>query len=110
MYAVFQHGSKQYRVQEGETVRLEKLDVPTGQFINFNEILMINCGKNVKLGYPFVSGAKINAKIIAHGRSKKIHIVKFRRRKHYHKQQGHRQWFTDIKINSININEIERIN
>ncbi|NIG62356.1 MAG: 50S ribosomal protein L21 [Serratia symbiotica] len=101
MYAVFQSGGKQHRVSEGQTVRLEKLDIATGETVEFDHILMIANGKNVKMGVPFVDGGKINAEIVAHGRGEKIKIVKFRRRKHYRKQQGHRQWFTDVKITSI---------
>lgn len=101
MYAVFQNGGKQHRVSEGHTVRLEKLDIASGEEVAFDQILMIANGKNVKIGVPFVDGGKINAEVVAHGRSEKIKIVKFRRRKHCRKQQGHRQWFTDVKITSI---------
>ncbi|AEW44255.1 50S ribosomal protein L21 [Serratia symbiotica str. 'Cinara cedri'] len=101
MYAIFQSGGKQYRVSEGQTIRLEKLDIATGEAIKFYHITMIVNSENIKIGAPFIDGSKINAKVIAHGRGKKIKIVKFRRRKHYRKQQGHRQWFTDVKITSI---------
>ncbi|MDU5907739.1 MAG: 50S ribosomal protein L21 [Klebsiella pneumoniae] len=92
MYAVFQSGGKQHRVSEGQTVRLEKLDV------EFAEVLMIANGEEIKIGVPFVEGGVIKAEVVAHGRGEKVKIVKFRRRKHYRKQQGHRQWFTDVKI------------
>ena len=92
MYAVFQSGGKQHRVSEGQTVRLEKLDI---------EVLMIANGEEVKIGVPFVDGGVIKAEVVAHGRGEKVKIVKFRRRKHYRKQQGHRQWFTDVKITGI---------
>ena len=88
MYAVFQSGGKQHRVSEGQTVRLEKLDIATGETVEFAEVLMIANGEEVKIGVPFVDGGKVK-------------IVKFRRRKHYRKQQGHRQWFTDVKITGI---------
>lgn len=101
MYAVFQSGGKQHRVSESQTVRLEKLDIATGEAVEFDQILMIANGENVKIGAPFVDGGKINAEVVAHVRGEKIKIVKFRRRKHYRKQQGHRQWFTDVKITSI---------
>jgi large subunit ribosomal protein L21 len=101
MYAVFRSGGKQHRVSEGQTVRLEKLDIATGEAVAFDQILVIANGKNTKIGVPFVDGVKINAVVVAHGRGEKIKIVKFRRRKHYRKQQGHRQWFTDVKITSI---------
>ncbi|MDU3667989.1 MAG: 50S ribosomal protein L21 [Escherichia coli] len=84
MYAVFQSGGKQHRVSEGQTVRLEKLDIATGETVEFAEVLMIANGEEVN-----------------HGRGEKVKIVKFRRRKHYRKQQGHRQWFTDVKITGI---------
>ena len=93
MYAVFQSGGKQHRVSEGQTVRLEKLDIATGETVEFAEVLMI--------GVPFVDGGVIKAEVVAHGRGEKVKIVKFRRRKHYRKQQGHRQWFTDVKITGI---------
>ena len=93
MYAVFQSGGKQHRVSEGQTVRLEKLDIATGESVEFAE--------EVKIGVPFVDGGVIKAEVVAHGRGEKVKIVKFRRRKHYRKQQGHRQWFTDVKITGI---------
>ncbi len=103
MYAVFQSGGKQHRVNEGQIVRLEKLEIETGHAVEFDKILMISYGENIKIGVPFINGVKINAQVIAHGRGEKIKIVKFRRRKHYRKQQGHRQCFTDVKITSISI-------
>ncbi|MDU2732433.1 MAG: 50S ribosomal protein L21 [Mixta calida] len=101
MYAVFQSGGKQHRVSEGQTVRLEKLDIATGETIEFDHVLMIANGDDVTIGAPLVSGGVIKAEVVAHGRGDKIKIVKFRRRKHHRKQQGHRQWFTDVKITGI---------
>ncbi|AIX75108.1 MAG: 50S ribosomal protein L21 [Mixta calida] len=101
MYAVFQSGGKQHRVSEGQTVRLEKLDIATGETIEFDQVLMIANGDDVTIGAPLVSGGVIKAEVVAHGRGDKIKIVKFRRRKHHRKQQGHRQWFTDVKITGI---------
>lgn len=101
MYAVFQSGGKQHRVSEGQIVRLEKLEVETGAEIIFDKVLMVANGEDIKVGAPFVDGATIKAEIVEHGRGDKIKIVKFRRRKHYRKQQGHRQWFTDVKITAI---------
>lgn len=101
MYAVFQSGGKQHRVSEGQVVRLEKLEVETGAEIVFDKVLMVANGENIQVGAPFVEGATIKAEIVEHGRGDKIKIVKFRRRKHYRKQQGHRQWFTDVKITAI---------
>ncbi|WP_333602933.1 50S ribosomal protein L21, partial [Pantoea eucrina] len=90
-----------HRVSEGQTVRLEKLDIATGETIEFDQVLMIANGEDVKIGAPLVSGGMIKAEVVAHGRGEKIKIVKFRRRKHYRKQAGHRQWFTDVKITTI---------
>ena len=78
MYAVFQSGGKQHRVSEGQTVRLEKLDIATGETIEFDQVLMIANGEDVKIGAPLVSGGVIKAEIVAHGRGEKIKIVKFR--------------------------------
>lgn len=102
MYAVFQSGGKQHRVSEGQTVRLEKLEIPTGEIIEFDQVLMIANGEEIKIGAPYVTGGSVKAEVVAHGRGEKIKIIKFRRRKHYRKQQGHRQWFTDVKITGIN--------
>ncbi|KFA58057.1 50S ribosomal protein L21 [Gilliamella sp. Fer1-1] len=101
MYAVFQSGGKQHRVSEGQVVRLEKIEVETGSEVVFDKVLMVANGEDIKVGAPFVEGATIKAEIVEHGRGDKVKIVKFRRRKHYRKQQGHRQWFTDVKITAI---------
>ncbi|MGP1924041.1 MAG: 50S ribosomal protein L21 [Arsenophonus sp. NEOnobi-MAG3] len=101
MYAVFQSGGKQHQVTEGQTVRLEKLKFKTGETVEFDQVLMIADGDNIKIGAPVVEGVKVKAEVIVHGRGEKIKIIKFRRRKHSRKQQGHRQWFTDVKITDI---------
>lgn len=101
MYAVFQSGGKQHRVSEGQVVRLEKLDEEAGKSVEFDQVFMVVNGDDVKIGAPLVSGGVVKAEIVAHGRGKKVKIVKFRRRKHYRKQQGHRQSFTDVKITQI---------
>ena len=101
MYAVFQSGGKQHRVAEGQTVRLEKLDIETGSAVEFDKVLLVANGDDVKIGAPFVEGGKVQAEVVTHGRGKKISIVKFRRRKHSRKQAGHRQWFTEVKITGI---------
>lgn len=102
MYAVFQSGGKQHRVSEGQTLRLEKLDVETGATVEFDKVLLVANGEDIKVGAPLVEGGKITAEVVQHGRGDKIKIVKFRRRKHSRKQQGHRQWFTEVKITGIN--------
>ena len=101
MYAVFKTGGKQYRVSEGETLKIEKLEVEPGKKITFNEVLMIADGENVQLGSPLVEKASVEAKVISQGKGKKINILKFKRRKHSMKQQGHRQLFTEIQIGKI---------
>lgn len=100
MYAVIKSGGKQYRVQEGQTLKLEKLEVATGDTITFDEVLLVG-GDEVKVGAPIVDGAKVTAEIVSHGRGDKVTIIKFRRRKHHMKRQGHRQWFTEVKITGI---------
>ncbi|WP_299313742.1 50S ribosomal protein L21 [uncultured Halomonas sp.] len=101
MYAVIKSGGKQYRVQEGQTLKLEKIEVPTGESIDFDEVLLVGSDDDVKVGAPLVEGAKVSAEIVSHGRGDKVTIIKFRRRKHHMKRQGHRQWFTEVKITGI---------
>ena len=101
MYAVIESGGKQHRVVEGETLKLEKIETATGETVEFDRVLMIGGGENVKIGTPIVEGGKVTAEVVAHGRHKKISIIKFNRRKHYRKQTGHRQWFTEVKITGI---------
>ncbi len=101
MYAVIKSGGKQYRVQEGQTLKLEKIEVPTGESIDFDEVLLVGSDDEIKIGAPMVEGAKVSAEIVSHGRGDKITIIKFRRRKHSMKRQGHRQWFTEVKITGI---------
>lgn len=102
MYAVFQSGGKQHRVVEGQIVRLEKLEAATGAVVEFDQILMLSNGETVKIGAPYVSGGSVKAEVVNHGRADKVTIIKFRRRKHSMKRQGHRQWFTEVKITGIN--------
>ncbi len=101
MYAVIKTGGKQYRVTEGQTIRVEKLDVEPGQSVELGEVLMVADGDDVRLGAPFVEGGKVSAEVQAHGRGEKIRIIKFRRRKHHRKQMGHRQAYTELKITAI---------
>ena len=101
MYAVIKSGGKQHRVVEGELLKVEKLDIATGDTLTFDEILLIGEGDSVEIGAPYVSGKTVSAEIVRHGRGEKIKIVKFRRRKHHRKQMGHRQWFTEIKITAV---------
>ncbi|QSP96112.1 50S ribosomal protein L21 [Marinobacter salinisoli] len=101
MYAVIVSGGKQHRVKEGETLKLEKLEVETGASVDFDRVLLVADGDNVKVGAPVVDGAKVTAEVVSHGRHDKVNIIKFRRRKHHMKRQGHRQWFTEVKITGI---------
>ena len=101
MYAVIKTGGKQYRVIEGQTLKVEKLDAEKGSSIDLNEVLMVADGENIKIGAPLVAGGKVSATIEDHGRGDKIRIIKFNRRKHFRKQMGHRQSYTEIKITGI---------
>jgi large subunit ribosomal protein L21 len=100
MYAVIESGGKQHRVIEGETLKLEKIEVATGETVEFDKVLMIG-GDSIKIGTPLVAGGKVTAEVVAHGRHKKIKIVKFNRRKNFRRETGHRQWFTEVKITGI---------
>ncbi len=101
MYAVIKSGGKQYRVKEGQTLKLEKLEIATGETISFDEVLLTSDGETINVGAPFVAGAKVTAEVVDHGRGDKVTIIKFRRRKHHMKRQGHRQWYTEVKITGI---------
>jgi large subunit ribosomal protein L21 len=101
MYAVVVTGGKQYRVEEGQTLKVEKLEVATGGAVEIERVLLIGNGDDVKIGQPLVEGATVTAEVVAHGRHKKVKIIKFKRRKHHMKQMGHRQWFTEVKITGI---------
>jgi large subunit ribosomal protein L21 len=101
MYAVIKSGGKQHRVVEGETLKLEKIEVETGGTIEFDEILLVGEGDSVKIGEPTVAGAKVTAEVIDQARHKKVNIIKFKRRKHHMKRAGHRQWYTEVKITGI---------
>ncbi len=100
MYAVIRTGGKQLRVAEGDVVKVELLNAEPGQKVEF-DVLMVGQGETVKIGKPLVAGAKVTGEVTEIGRHDKINIIKFRRRKHYRKQQGHRQWFTAVKITGI---------
>jgi large subunit ribosomal protein L21 len=101
MYAVIKTGGKQYRVKEGETLKIESLSAEIGQTIEFDQVLLIQSDKGIQIGKPLVEGGKVAATMKTHGRHDKVHIIKFRRRKHYMKRQGHRQNYTEILITAI---------
>jgi len=101
MYAVIKTGGKQYRVASGEQVRVESLPADVGAAISFDQVLMVGEGDQVRVGAPLVSGAKVQATVLSHGRAEKVKIFKLRRRKHYQKSQGHRQSYTEVRIDDI---------
>lgn len=101
MYAVIKSGGKQYKVEKGDKLKVEKIDTEAGNNIDISDVLMLVDGDNVKVGTPLVEGAKVSATVESHGRGRKINIVKFKRRKHHRKQMGHRQAYTEISITDI---------
>ncbi|MBI2383672.1 MAG: 50S ribosomal protein L21 [Gammaproteobacteria bacterium] len=101
MYAVIQTGGKQYKVAAGDKLKVETLVAEVGATVSFDEVLMVANGDSQKIGTPKVSGAKVMAEVLKHGRGDKIRIIKHRRRKHYHKEQGHRQNYTEVQIKEI---------
>jgi len=101
MYAVIVTGGKQYRVTKGETLKVEKIVAEEGAEIELDKVLMIADGDKLNIGTPELDKGSVKAKVISHGRGKKVTIIKFRRRKHHRKQMGHRQSYTEIEIVSI---------
>jgi large subunit ribosomal protein L21 len=101
MYAVIQTGGKQYRVKSGEQLRVELLPAEVGAAVSFDQVLMLGEGDAARIGAPYLSGAKVKATVVAHGRGEKVRIFKLRRRKHYQKTQGHRQGYTEVRIDEI---------
>jgi large subunit ribosomal protein L21 len=101
MYAVIKTGGKQYRVAAGEKLKIEQLPADIGAEIVLDQVLLVADGDNLKMGRPLVTGASVQAKVLAQGRHDKVRIFKLRRRKHYQKHQGHRQNYTEIEITGI---------
>ncbi|MDR1854798.1 MAG: 50S ribosomal protein L21 [Azoarcus sp.] len=101
MYAVIKTGGKQYRVAAGEKIKVEQIPADVGSKITLDQVLLVGEGESVKIGTPVVAGATVTAEVLAHGRHDKVKIFKMRRRKHYQKHQGHRQNYTEIKIDEI---------
>ena len=101
MYAVIKSGGKQYRVESGAQVRVESLAADVGAAVAFEEVLLVGNGDQVKVGAPLISGAKVKATVVSHGRGDKVKIFKLRRRKHHQKTQGHRQSFTEVRVDDI---------
>ena len=101
MFAVFSSGGKQHRVTEGEVVKIELLKAEPGEEVVFDQVLMVADGDDVSVGAPYVSGGKVTAEVLRHDRHKKIKVLKFKRRKDFLRKQGHRQYFTELKITAI---------
>ncbi len=104
MYAVIKTGGKQYRVASGEKLKIELLDAAVGAQIDMDQVLVVSDGATVTFGRPLVQGAKVTATVLSHGRHDKVKIFKMRRRKHYQKHQGHRQHYTEVRIDAISAN------
>jgi len=101
MYAIIKTGGKQYRVKSGEQVRVESLTADVGAAVSFDQVLAVGEGDAVRVGAPLVAGATVKATVLAHGRGEKVRIFKLRRRKHFQKSQGHRQNYTEVRIDGI---------
>ena len=101
MDAVVKTGGKQYKVAAGEKLKVEQIPADVGAEITLDQVLAVGAGDQLKVGAPLVSGAAVKATVISHGRHDKVHIFKMRRRKHYQKRQGHRQNYTELRIDSI---------
>ncbi|MCD6319931.1 MAG: 50S ribosomal protein L21 [Candidatus Desulfofervidaceae bacterium] len=102
MYAIVETGGKQYRVQPGDIIRVERLPGETGEEVLFDKVLLVADGQEVKVGQPVVEGAKVKGVIVKQDRGRKVIVFKFKRRKRYHRKRGHRQYFTAVKIEEIN--------
>ena len=102
MYAVIFEGGKQHRVSVDDVIRVEKIETAIGDKVEFDKVLLVADGSNVNVGAPYLASSKVEAEIVSQGRGEKVTITKFRRRKHFQKQTGHRQYFTEVKITSIN--------
>ena len=101
MYAVFRAGGKQYRAAKGDILRLEKIDADEGATVKFDEVLLVGEGSDVKVGSPTLSGSSVSGKVLRQGKSKKVSVIKFKRRQNYLRQGTHRQFFTEVEITSI---------
>ena len=101
MFAVIQSGGKQYRVKRGDALRLEALPAAVGAALSFDQVLLVGEGDAVHVGAPFVAGAKVNATVLGHGRGEKLKVFKMRRRKYSQRTRGHRQSFTEVRIDDI---------
>ena len=103
MYAIIVTGGKQYKVAEGDTLFIEKLEAEEGAAVKFDQVLMVGDGENVKVGTPVVEGAAVEAKVVKNGKAKKVYVFKMKRKKNYRRKKGHRQPFTKVEISKINL-------
>ena len=101
MYAVFRSGGKQYRAAKGDVLRVEKLDAKEGATVKFDEVLLVGEGSDIKVGHPILSGSTVSGKVVRQGKSRKVPVVKFKRRQNYLRQGSHRQFFTEVEITDI---------
>lgn len=101
MYAIIETGGKQYKVQPGDVIAVERLDAEVGETVNFDRVLMVEQDGQYKIGQPLLDNAKVVAKVMAHGKSKKIIVFKYKAKKNYRKKQGHRQPYTRLVVESI---------
>jgi len=101
MYAVFKTGGKQYRASTGDVIKVEKIEAEKGATVELDQVLMVGEGEDVKVGTPFLEGGKVTATVLDQGRGDKIKVIKFKRRKNYRRQMGHRQYFTQLEITGI---------
>jgi len=101
MYAVFRSGGKQYRAVKGDVLRLEKIEADEGSTVKFDEVLLVGEGSDIKVGSPLLSGSSVSGKVLRQGKSHKVPVVKFKRRKNYLRQGSHRQFFTEVEITAI---------
>ncbi|MDB4950233.1 MAG: rplU [Gemmatimonadetes bacterium] len=103
MYAIIRTGGKQFRAEPGKNIRIPSLDIEAGEVVTFDDVLLGADGDTIKVGLPGVSGAAVTAEVVRHGKGEKIIIFKHKRRKNYRRKQGHRQKFTEVRINEINL-------
>ena len=101
MQAVIHSGGKQYRVKPGDAVRVESLPADVGASVSFDQVLLVGDGEAARVGNPYIAGARVSATVLSHGRGDKVKIFKLRRRKHYQKSQGHRQAYTEVRIDDV---------
>ncbi len=101
MYAVFRSGGKQYRATKGDVLRVEKLDAEEGATVKFDEVLLVGEGSDIKVGHPTLTGSTVSGKVLRQGKSRKVPVVKFKRRQNYLRQGSHRQFFTEVEITDI---------